>query len=265
MSTSNNKPSSTINRIVGALFFVPILIAFLVSQTAAQWLLMPVAAIMVLEFATIAGLALPLRFALVADFALFSLPDPVYRAMETTAGMALWPFIMALAGLVILFVAIASKQRVTAIFIALLIACILSARGVLGLENGHYILVALAVTVAACDIIAYFTGRHFGGAPLAPAISPKKTQSGAVGGLVGAILVAIILSTSMPFSVGAAILGATWIAVLAQAGDLLESALKRRAGVKDSGSIIPGHGGFLDRFDGYLLTMPAVYLYCLAG
>ena len=75
---------------------------------------MPVAAVMVLEFATIAGLALPLRVALVADFPLFSLPDPVYRTMETTAGMALWPFIMALAGLVVLFVTIASKQRLTA-------------------------------------------------------------------------------------------------------------------------------------------------------
>ena len=264
MLTAEPKPSGTMVRIVGALLFVPILIAFLVSQTAAQWLLMPVAAVMVLEFATIAGLALPLRVALVADFALFSLPDPVYRTMETTAGMALWPFVMALAGLVVLFVAVAAKQRLIALFIAIMIGCIIAARGVLGMENGHYILVALAVTVAACDIAAYFIGRHFGGALLAPTISPKKTQSGAVGGLLGAIFAAVVLSLVMPFSVGAAILGATWIAVLAQGGDLLESALKRRAGVKDSGSIIPGHGGFLDRFDGYLLTLPAVYLYCLA-
>ena len=61
-----------------------------------------------------------------------------------------------------------------------------------------------------------------------------------------------------------AVVGGICLAVLAQAGDLIESALKRRVGVKDSGSVIPGHGGFLDRFDGYLLTLPAVYLYILA-
>lgn len=264
MSSSVNPPSSTVVRIFGALLFVPILAAFVFSQSVAQWLLMPVAAIMVWEFAVMVRLALPLRMALIADFALFSLPDPIYRAMEQTAGMPLWPFIMVLAGMVILFVSLASKQRLSAGFMAILIACILAARGLLGMENGHYILVALAVTVAACDIAAYFAGRYFGGAPLAPSVSPKKTQSGAIGGLAGTILVAVILSEFMPFSVGAAVLGGTWVAVLAQAGDLLESALKRRVGVKDSGSIIPGHGGFLDRFDGYLLTLPAVYLYCLA-
>ena len=145
-----------------------------------------------------------------------------------------------------------------------MIGCILAARGVLGMENGHYILVALAVTVAACDIAAYFTGRHFGGALLAPTISPKKTQSGAVGGLLGAILAAVVLSLVYAVFCWGSDIGGDLDSCAGSGGDLLESALKRRAGVKDSGSIIPGHGGFLDRFDGYLLTMPAVYLYCLA-
>ena len=67
----------------------------------------------------------------------------------------------------------------------------------------------------------------------------------------------------LPFTIGEAVTGAVMIAVLAQAGDLMESALKRNLGVKDSGTLIPGHGGFLDRFDGYLLTLPVMCLYMM--
>ena len=75
------------------------------------------------------------------------------------------------------------------------------------------------------------------------------------------MLVAVLVGRYLSLSTGEAMVAGICIAVLAQSGDLLESALKRHLDVKDSGRLIPGHGGFLDRFDGYLLTLPAIYLY----
>lgn len=106
------------------------------------------------------------------------------------------------------------------------------------------------------DIAAYFTGRRFGGPKLLPAVSPKKTWSGAIGGMLagsigGYAVWALSPEASRAFGPGLAIAGSAAASVASQAGDLFESALKRRFGAKDSGSLIPGHGGFLDRLDGY--------------
>ncbi len=112
-------------------------------------------------------------------------------------------------------------------------------------------------TVWAIDICAYFAGRLIGGPKLAPRISPKKTWAGLLGGMAGAAAVGVV--TSLWIGIGSpALLALVGIgmAVVEQAGDFLESALKRRAGVKDSGSLIPGHGGILDRVDG-LVTVAA--------
>jgi len=118
-------------------------------------------------------------------------------------------------------------------------------------------------TVWATDVFAYFVGRTFGGPKLAPAISSGKTWSGAVGGAAGAILagtaVVLLSGSSMPF--GWAVVLALLLSVVSQAGDLFESALKRRSGVKDSGTLIPGHGGVMDRVDG--LVAAALVLYWL--
>ena len=151
-----------------------------------------------------------------------------------------------------------------ALFVGVMIACILAARGMLGLADGHLMLLAIAAVIASCDVAAYFVGRHVGGPRLAPLVSPNKTRSGALGGAAGAVLASLLLATISWISPVEAVAGGVMLAVLAQAGDLFESALKRKMGVKDSGRLIPGHGGFLDRFDGYLLTLPAVYLYILA-
>jgi phosphatidate cytidylyltransferase len=158
-----------------------------------------------------------------------------------------------------------TRDAVAAGFSCAIIACILAARGMLGVENGHLLLLSVAAIVASCDIAAYFTGRTIGGPALAPSISPNKTRSGAIGGLVAAVLACLLLRSVLQINFAEAVIGGVVIAVLAQSGDLLESMLKRRIGLKDSGNLIPGHGGFLDRFDGYLLTLPAVYLYILAG
>lgn len=120
-----------------------------------------------------------------------------------------------------------------------------------GDDYGRIALFWLLFTVWATDTFAYFAGRGFGGPKLAPRLSPNKTWAGLIGGMVGAALVGAI--TAMQFNLGSAFglaVVSAFIAVIAQAGDIFESALKRRAGVKDSGKVIPGHGGILDRVDG---------------
>lgn len=125
--------------------------------------------------------------------------------------------------------------------------------------GGHRWLLAALALVWAADSGAYFAGRHFGRRKLAPTISPNKTIEGAIGGMVAGVVVALAFG---------AIAGATaaqlpalalvaLVAVLASiVGDLIESLLKRQAGVKDSGTLIPGHGGVLDRIDGVLAALP---------
>lgn len=116
----------------------------------------------------------------------------------------------------------------------------------------------LVVVVWASDIGAYAAGRLLGGPKLAPAISPGKTWAGAAGGLLAAMLVGEAASQALGVAAyGRAALVAGLLGVAAQCGDLLESAIKRRFGVKDSGRLIPGHGGLLDRLDGLLTAAPA--------
>lgn len=124
--------------------------------------------------------------------------------------------------------------------------------------GGPGLVLFLMMAVWASDIGAYVVGRVVGGAKLAPSISPGKTRSGAVGGLVVAalVLMGIVLATGSP-GVWRAGLVAGLLAAASQIGDLLESWVKRRFGVKDSGWLIPGHGGVLDRLDGVLLAAPA--------
>ena len=112
--------------------------------------------------------------------------------------------------------------------------------------------------VWACDSGAYFAGRLIGGPKLAPAISPNKTWAGSIGGVVAAVLLTLIVVVARPdlnAGIGLILFSAP-LAIISQAGDLLESHLKRVAGVKDSGKLLPGHGGLLDRLDGLVPVAP---------
>jgi phosphatidate cytidylyltransferase len=122
-------------------------------------------------------------------------------------------------------------------------------------------------TVVASDTAQYYSGRRFGRTPLAPAISPKKTVEGAIGGLVvGALVMAGAGRWALPDQGTAALVSLGLVVVaLGIAGDLFESRLKRLAGVKDSSSLIPGHGGVLDRIDALLFASPAFYLVVRSG
>ncbi|MBV1934790.1 MAG: phosphatidate cytidylyltransferase [Parvibaculaceae bacterium] len=131
-------------------------------------------------------------------------------------------------------------------------------------EWGAAAIVWLFVTIWATDSFAYFAGKTFGGPKLAPVLSPNKTWAGLIGGSIGAAL----FGAACALYLGSApvILLATLSAVLAvisQAGDITQSSLKRQAGVKDSGNIIPGHGGLLDRVDGLLFAAVAAAIIAL--
>jgi phosphatidate cytidylyltransferase len=120
------------------------------------------------------------------------------------------------------------------------------------------------LVVWATDILAYFAGRAIGGPKLAPRISPNKTWAGLAGGLAGAALAGWLAAEFFQLGPPFDYLGAP-MGLLAQLGDLFESRVKRRAGVKDSGSILPGHGGVLDRLDGLLPVALAATLLMMAG
>lgn len=119
-------------------------------------------------------------------------------------------------------------------------------------------LVYVMTTVWAGDTFAYFAGRAFGRHPLHPLVSPKKTVEGAIGGLVGSGVggVVTVLLLDLPMGLPEALGLALLAGAVAQVGDLAESLLKRSAGVKDSGALLPGHGGMLDRIDGLLFALP---------
>ena len=125
-----------------------------------------------------------------------------------------------------------------------------------------WLLFAILVTFAT-DTGAYFTGRMLGRSPLAPRISPGKTWEGSAGGFVFAVAVALALGQIFDLGIPlwqVGVIGAV-VGVAAQWGDLLESKLKRIAGVKDSGNLFPGHGGILDRLDSVVISVPAVYYF----
>jgi len=123
----------------------------------------------------------------------------------------------------------------------------------------------LLIVVWSSDIGAYLFGRLLGGPKLAPAISPGKTWSGALGGLVCAMAIGLLVTRlAAPGPLSHALLVAAALSIASQLGDLLESALKRHFGVKDSSRLIPGHGGVFDRLDGVLAAAPVAVLLALA-
>lgn len=123
----------------------------------------------------------------------------------------------------------------------------------------------VVIVVVATDIFAYFTGRAIGGPKLMPLVSPKKTISGAVGGLLAGILFGLGYSALVSGRVDLILpLLAGLLSVLGQAGDLFESWVKRRFGVKDSGRLIPGHGGLMDRIDALIIATAALWLTTVA-
>jgi phosphatidate cytidylyltransferase len=170
--------------------------------------------------------------------------------------------VVLLAGLNALYTKFSSPVAVLGAFAIAYISVPLGLLAALHIQRGWRATVLLIATVVVSDSLQFYTGRMFGRRPLAPSISPKKTVVGAIGGAIaGTIFMVIagpyVLPTTPPAML--ALLGLTMV-LLGIAGDLFESRLKREANVKDSSSLIPGHGGVLDRIDALLFVIPAFAL-----
>jgi len=151
------------------------------------------------------------------------------------------------------------------LYVGLLLSYLVDLR----LEAGrNWVFLAILATFGS-DTMAYFVGRAFGRHKMAPRISPNKTWEGAAAGIVGAICISLLFTISwglqLPINYWQAVLLGVLISVFGQIGDLLESALKRYAGVKESGSLMPGHGGLLDRMDSVVFAGVVVYIYYLVA
>jgi phosphatidate cytidylyltransferase len=126
--------------------------------------------------------------------------------------------------------------------------------------HGAY-LFFLMIAVWACDTTAYMVGTFLGRIKLSPYISPRKTVEGAVSGFAVSVIAAAVFSRMINMSLMHGIILGIIIGIVGQISDLVESLIKRDAGVKDSSNMIPGHGGFLDRMDSFILTAPIMYYY----
>lgn len=194
-------------------------------------LLMPIA-VHVGGLAALTGVAVPATIVVVLVYTLVRRRHPLENASVTVFGM-MWVALLAFA------LPLAESEHPVA-----------------------YVL-AVAFIIAMVDIGSYFVGKGFGSRPLAPQLSPNKTVEGFVGGVVAAVITAAVISTLPPYEAlgfnGSIALGVV-IALVAPVGDLAESMVKRSLGVKDMGSMLPGHGGMLDRIDGFLFAVPAAYV-----
>lgn len=141
--------------------------------------------------------------------------------------------------------------------------------GIRVMENGVYLLGMTILVPVITDILAFFIGRRFGKRKLAPFISPNKTIEGSIGGTVYAVailaLVAAILNVTnfLQVNYGILIIYLVLASIVGQFGDLALSSVKRIVGIKDYGTLLPGHGGILDRFDSLMFVLPFTYLFCI--
>lgn len=251
---SRRRPSELVVRTVTGLGLIALALVALVLGGFPLWLLIAVAGVfMMAEWSDLHG-AGP-RDKRLSQFALFT-------ALAIMSPLAAGPnfFALGLLAGVFFFVTIVTRRPqlgIGALYVGLPIFALLLIRHQKP-DGLVYALWALAL-VWATDIGAYFAGRSIGGPKLAPRVSPNKTWAGLIGGIVAASLLALAmhLAYGLPLRLT---LATPLLAVLAQLGDLYESHLKRRAGVKDSGDLIPGHGGFLDRLDGVVPVAPVAAL-----
>lgn len=132
---------------------------------------------------------------------------------------------------------------------------------IVAFADGRRLLMLLLVMIWAGDTAAYMAGSTFAKIPMAPLLSPKKTWEGAVANLIGSMVIGAIAARWIPLPLWAIMAMAVVANVAGQAGDLLESAYKRSAGVKDSGELLPGHGGVLDRIDSLIMAAPMAWWY----
>lgn len=128
--------------------------------------------------------------------------------------------------------------------------------------DGLGFVIMMFTAILLTDIGCYYAGSKFGKHKLAPVISPNKTIEGSIGGSICAIIGALIVGSYLGLEWYMSVIAGLLCTIFAQIGDLCESLIKRDAGVKDSGDLLPGHGGFLDRTDSFIFTIPVMYYFC---
>ena len=174
-----------------------------------------------------------------------------------------WPFIAfwSIAAILILWewntIVAAAPQRALWVAAGIIYAAVTAVAPVVlrgSVDFGFVAIAFLFAVVWTTDIAGYVVGRLVGGAKLWPAVSPKKTWSGAIGGIAGAVIAGSAVVHFAGIPIGAVVLLAAVLSIASQGGDLFESAIKRRFGVKDASHIIPGHGGVMDRLDGFIVA-----------
>ena len=135
--------------------------------------------------------------------------------------------------------------------------------GILNTLNGLYMFLYAVILVSSMDIFAYLGGNLFGKRKIIPFVSKGKTVEGTIIGLVFTIIISYFIKDLIQSNIMDSLIYGFFIGIIAFFGDLLESFFKRKIGVKDSGKLIPGHGGLMDRFDGYFLVIPFLYIFII--
>ena len=222
------------------------------------WLLLVVAGVLMQgEWADLTGAAPEHR-----RLSMFAVSVPLALLCPLAAGLSWTAFTLAVAAF--FFVVLVTRSARLSLGIFYVFVPVMALIFLRQQQPGGFLLAFWTLSLVwATDIGAYFAGRSIGGPKLAPRISPSKTWAGLGGGVLAALILGFVLHrfAGLPIQLAAA---SGLLAVAAQLGDLLESAMKRRVGVKDSGTLLPGHGGVMDRLDGVVAAAPlAAALYLL--
>ncbi len=269
----------TTRLISGTVYVALIVLALTLSMVWGLWVLLSVFAVAgIIEFNRLTGVNRPYIFRIVLDCAaaVWLLYATAQYGMAISHGLAIFlPYLLYLLYVVCRSTFLPHEAMLPSLGNSLIgqiyIAVPLALAIRLTLEptssssmtqfNG-LLLLAIFIFIWVNDTGAYLVGSRWGKRRLAPSISPKKTVEGSIGGLILVLLSAVILRLLLftDLSWLHILLTSAVVAIFGTIGDLFESSLKRRAGVKDSGKLIPGHGGILDRIDSFLLAVPAVYL-----
>ena len=269
----------TTRLISGTVYVALIVLVLLLSMVWGLWILLSVFAVAgIIEFNRLTGVNRPYIFRIVLDCAaaVWLLYATAQYGMAISHGLAIFlPYLLYLLYVVCRSTFLPHQamlpslgnsligQVYIAVPLALAIRLTLDPTSSSSMTqfNG-LLLLAIFIFIWVNDTGAYLVGSRWGKRRLAPSISPKKSVEGSIGGLLLVLLSAVILRLLLfpELSWLRILLIAAVVAIFGTIGDLFESSLKRRAGVKDSGKLIPGHGGILDRIDSLLLAVPAVYL-----
>lgn len=253
MTTAGQRTRSDLPlRVVAGAAMIAVALGALLLGGIAFWLLAVVAAlVMMAEWAALHGASRRERrvaqFALAVPLAVMAPPSLILVTHDF--------FALGLIGAAAFFVAAVTRRPPLALGVIYCALPVLTLVFIRRQEEGVVFTLFTLALVWACDIGAYFAGRAIGGPKLAPRISPNKTWAGLAGGVAAAGAFGLLMHWhyGLPWRLT---LASPALAVLAQGGDLYESWLKRRAGVKDSGAILPGHGGVMDRLDGLVPVAP---------